>query len=124
MKLYQRIAQTLLAISNCERSGNTVWLEHHRETLASLCDKYLPSGSGFDAGCKLMPESTPNRLVFSAEFHHMDDGGFYDGWTEHQVIVSADLCFDYSLRVTGRDKRQIKDYIGDTFHGVMLGDFE
>lgn len=84
----------------------------------------LPHGSGFDSGCHLLPESTPNRLVFSADFHHMDENGFYDGWTTHQVIVSADLCFDYSLRITGRDRRQIKDYIADTFHSVMSIDVE
>lgn len=123
MKLYQRIANTLQAIRNCEASNNTVWLEKHRDTLATLCME-LPHGSGFDSGCHLLPESTPNRLVFSADFHHMDENGFYDGWTTHQVIVSADLCFDYSLRITGRDRRQIKDYIADTFHSVMSIDVE
>lgn len=124
MKLYQRIAQTLSAIRNCEASGNTVWLENHRETVRSLCAKHFPHGSGFDSGCKLEPESTPNRLVISADFHHMDEHGFYDGWTTHKVIVSPDLCFDYVLRITGRDKRNIKDFISDTFYSVLSIDVE
>lgn len=124
MKLYQRIAQLLRAIANCEASGNAVWLEKHRENLLTLCREHLPSGSGFDAGCKLQDGSTPNRLIFSADFHHMDDHGYYDGWTMHQVIVSPDLAFDFTLRITGKDRRDIKDYIHQTFNHVMLQDVE
>lgn len=124
MKLYQRIAQLLSAIRNCEDSGNLEWLENHQDTIDALCKEHFPHGSGFDSGCKLEPESTPNRLIISANFHHMDENGFYDGWTTHTVIVSPDLCFDYVLRITGRDKRNIKDYISDTFYAVLSIDVE
>jgi hypothetical protein len=123
MDFYQRIASLLQARANCEKSGNAEWFAKHTETIEDLCSKHLPHGSGFDSGCKFdVDASTPNRLVFSADFHHMDDHGYYDGWTTHQVIVTPDLAHGYSMRVTGRDKHQIKDYIADTFHHAMVLD--
>ena len=45
----------------------------------------------------------------------MNEYGAYVGWTEHDVIVTP--AFDgFNLRVTGRDRNQIKEYIGDVFH--------
>lgn len=76
---------------------------------------HAPSGSGFDNGTKLCETSTPGRLVFLTSFHHMNDYGTYIGWTTHSVVVTP--CFTgFNLRVTGRNKRGVKEYIADTFH--------
>jgi len=84
--------------------------------------KTAPSGSGFDNGTKLESISD-KRIVFTTSFHHMNEHGYYDGWTDHQVIVTADLRADFDIRVTGRNKRQIKEYIADTFN-QWLGENE
>jgi hypothetical protein len=81
-----------------------------------LVKDYLPSGSGFDAGTTLDEgASSPDKLVFDTSFHHMDEHGGYDGWTEHKVIVTPSLAHGCDLRVTGRDRNDIKSYIGETF---------
>ena len=49
----------------------------------------------------------------------MNNEGFYSGWSEHKVIVSPDLQFDFILKVTGRDKNNIKSYIEDVFNGWL-----
>ena len=79
----------------------------------------LPRGSGFNSGSYLdVTASTQTRLVFVTAFHHMDDCGMYDGWTQHSVIVTP--TFDgFSVRVTGRNKHDIKDYIAECFHCVL-----
>ena len=46
-------------------------------------------------------------------FHHMNDGGFYDGWTEHSVVVTPSLVYGFDTRITGRDRNDIKNYIGE-----------
>lgn len=120
MKLYTKLARTLCAIRNCERAGNSEWQTRHTETVRSLVRDHLPSGSGFDLGTELdLDRSTRNRLVFSTEFHHMDDFGGYCGWTAHQVIVTADLVFGVNIRATGRNFRSIKDYIEDAFSSAL-----
>lgn len=77
--------------------------------------KHAPSGSGFDNGIELCETSTPERLVFLTAFHHMNEHGFYVGWTNHTVVVTP--CFTgFNIRVTGRNKNCVKDLIADTFH--------
>ena len=49
----------------------------------------------------------------------MDAGGGYDGWTEHSVIVTPDLATGFDLKVTGRDKRDIKEYLGELFYAAL-----
>lgn len=86
--------------------------------LENLCD-YLPSGSGIDSGTKLDESSKPERLVFTFGFHHMDEDGYYDGWTEHTAIVTPSLANEYELRITGRNRNDIKDYLHETFDSVL-----
>jgi hypothetical protein len=123
MKLYQHIAALLKAIENCENLGNTEWKDKHTENLELLLADLLPSGSGFDTRTILLwNESHEGKLVFETEFHHMNDTGYYTCWTKHKVIITPSLSNDFSLRVTGRDKNQIKDYIAETFEFSLSQD--
>lgn len=46
----------------------------------------LPSGSGFDAGTRI-EKSSDFSVVFFTEYHHMNEMGYYDGWTKHTVKI-------------------------------------
>lgn len=72
-----------------------------------------PSGSGFDNGTQLLVAER-KRLVFGTAYHHLDDSGYYTGWTEHKVVVTPRFG-GFDLRVTGRNRNGIKDYIADVF---------
>lgn len=85
------------------------------EHLHDYVKKHGPSGSGIDRGVVFSSFSTPLRLVFDVDFHHMDEHGSYDGWTSHKVIVTPTFG-GFDVRVTGSNRNQIKDYLGDTFH--------
>lgn len=89
------------------------------EELEQCIKKYLPSGSGFDAGTKLLDASTPEKLMFRADFHHLNENGYYDGWSEHVVTVKPSLCFDIEISVSGRNRNDIKEYILDTFNYAL-----
>jgi hypothetical protein len=121
MKLYQRLANKISAIRNCEASGNSEWLDRHEDELQTLVKEHLPSGAGFDAGTTLDYDlqSTPERLVFQTSFHHMSEHGYYIKWTEHSVIVTPSLQHGINIRVTGRDYRDIKEYIAECFHTAL-----
>jgi hypothetical protein len=123
--LYQKLAELVLAIDNCEKSGNSEWRVKHNEYLQKLIKQYLPSGSGFDAGTGLdICESNPQRLVFTTAFHHMNDAGYYVGWTEHKVIITPSLAFGFDIRITGRDKNDIKNYINECFYSALRTEVE
>ena len=84
-------------------------------------EKQLPSGSGVDNGASVnLKLSTPQKIVINTAFHHMDGNGYYDGWTEHQVIVTPCLKYGYALRITGRNRNQIKDYLYDLFDNLSI----
>lgn len=115
MKTYAEIAGKLLTIDNCIKSNNFEWKERHEDSLDRIMNS-APSGSGIDSGIKLLvSESTPNKLVFSCDFHHMDDNGCYDGWTEHKVIVTPSLWSGIDIRITGRNRNDIKEYLTQVF---------
>jgi hypothetical protein len=119
-KVYQALASLVDARLRSAERGNWDWVTKHEERIKELVEEHLPSGSGFDAGSSIdLYESKPERLVFGTAFHHMSDHGYYVGWSEHNVIVTPSLLFGFNLRVTGRDRNQIKDYIGETFQHAL-----
>lgn len=118
-KVYQKIASTVFALRNCTDND---WCERHDERLSRLVRDYMPSGSGFNNGTSIDIDSCSGRLVFCADFHHMNEHGYYGGWTEHKIIVKPDLVFGFDICVTGRNKNDIKEYIADTFHHALNQD--
>lgn len=93
--------------------------EHCEEEAHRLVREYMPSGSGFDAGTELVIDvCDASTLVFKTAFHHMDEHGGYDGWSEHKVKVTAEFG-GFDIYVGGRDRNQIKDYIAETFHYAL-----
>jgi hypothetical protein len=114
MKTYQRFARTLQAFENSIKNENEEWIEKHYSHLQEIM-KSAPSGSGIDNGFHWDEDSSNhNKLVFTFEFHHMNENGYYDGWTSHKAIVTPLLSFDYSLKITGSNRNEIKDYLHDT----------
>jgi len=116
MKLYQ-------AIVNNETCLNSDQWRDAAECRNKRILALLPSGSGFDSGTRIESVSD-TKIVFNTAYHHMDDSGFYCGWTEHKVVVTASLLFGISIRISGKNKRDIKDYIAECFHQVLTETFE
>lgn len=118
--LYALFASLLDARENCRKSGNNEWLDRHTDRLHELEKEYLPHGSGIDAQCFVdLAESRPNRLVIPFDFHHMDENGYYDGWTSHTAVVTPSLANQIDIRITGRDRNQIKDYLHEVFYNAL-----
>ena len=110
------LGRTFDAYLECEKRGNWEWQDKHELRIIDLCYNFLPSGSGFDCGSKLdFDASKPERLVFTTSFHHMDEFGGYCGWSHHDVIAKPSLVHGFTLRITGRDRREIKSYIHEMF---------
>ena len=116
-KVYQELAVAFDALQNCKESGNEEWEVKHSVRIERLIDDHFPHGSGFDSGCTFdFERSRRNRLIVNTSYHHMDESGFYTGWTEHDVIITPDLAGEYNLRITGRNTADdIKGYIAECF---------
>ncbi len=118
-----RMASLLAAIANCQQSGNTEWEQRHGETLEKLRREYLPSGSGIDSGTKLdLDDSTPEKLVLLVGFHHMDENGFYDGWTHHRIIARPSFVHGITLSISGPNRNDIKQYLHEVYSAALAGE--
>jgi len=118
------ISALLQAIANCEKSGNAEWKLRHTERIESLVREYMPSGSGVDAGTKLdWQRSKPEKLVFLAAFHHMNDAGYYDGWSNHFVTVTPSFM-GLDVRVSGQNRNDIKDYLAEIYTAALIQTIE
>lgn len=116
LKLYVRFAQLVEQNLNCIKANNTEWELRSRTEIHELCKSNMPHGSGIDSGTRFdLASSRPDRLVFFTNYHHMNDSGMYDGWTQHEVIVTPSLSRGFDLRITGRDRNQIKEYLHDVY---------
>ena len=115
--VYKEIASTIVALINCQNAevqdeNRKEWTERHQETLRLIAAHCLPSGSGMDGGCIIdLDQSTDEKIVLTLSFYHMDEQGGYDGWTDHSAIIKASLWNDLDIRITGRDRNGIKEYL-------------
>jgi hypothetical protein len=112
------IASMVQAKINCGEATNG-WESRWNHRLEWIGRNVLPSGSGFDSGSSVCLGKSDSQMLFiETAYHHMDEAGYYDGWTEHTVRVRPTF-FGVALTVTGRDRNGIKDYIGETFQYVL-----
>lgn len=115
-ELYATLASLIQARLNCIKSNNQEWLGKHTARILEIVKAHMPSGSGVDSGTKIdLDASTGEKLVFTFSYHHMNDNGMYDGWTEHKAIVTPSLAHGFSLNITGRNRNQIKEYLHEVF---------
>jgi len=113
----------MVAIRNCQASGNAEWEQKHRDEIERIVDDGAPSGSGFDSGTTIdLDASTENKLVFTTEYHHMSDAGFYDGWTSHRITVRPSFAFGYRLSISGQNRNGIKEYAAEIFGAFLDAD--
>jgi len=123
--LYSELSTLLTARENCAKKPDHAWFDRHTDMIESLVKDHLPSGSGYDAGTTLdLDESHGDKLVFNTSYHHMDEWGGYDGWTEHTVTVKPALSNDFHLRISGRNRGGIKEMMYDDFRQSLMTDVE
>lgn len=110
-----QLANKVAAFMQCTEPYKSI----AEDTINDIC-KALPHGSGLDGKVELQLESsTPEKLCFYFEFHHMDENGFYCGWTEHNLFITPSLQHGFNLRITGRDKNDVKEYLYQIFQEVF-----
>lgn len=83
----------------------------------------LPSGSGIDSGTSIVSIDA-RCVILSTSFHHMNDSGFYDGWTHHKIKITPTLSDSrgFDLKITGRDRNDIKAYLYDVYFDALAHD--
>lgn len=118
--LISLIAQTC----DWHKTVNDAYLNECELRLLKL-QEMLPHGSGIDSGCKIDVEaSSSDKAIILFEWHHMNEDGYYDGCTEHKLIVKPKLWNNFDMHITGRDRNYIKSYLYDLFDSVLRKEVE
>jgi hypothetical protein len=131
--LYSELSSVIEARRNCAQRTETTqesdagasvsWFNRHTDMIEALVKQHLPHGSGYDCGTKIdLDCSHADKLVFTTEFHHMNENGYYDGWTEHAVTVTPALHGDFHLRISGRNRNDIKEMMYQDFDYALRVD--
>ena len=118
--LIQKIANSVVAFNNAEKYvEGTIWQNRCSDQIDAL-EQLLPSGSGFNSGTTISVfQSTDTKIIFETSFHHMNDAGFYTGWTDHKITITPSFVFGLDIKVGGRNKNDIKEYIADVFYQIL-----
>jgi hypothetical protein len=104
----------------CCETGNKEREDKSKARIEYLVSEYFPSGSGWDNGTKIQLEDcTADKIVLCGAFHHMNNDGYYVGWTEHTITVKASLAHVFDLRISGLDRNEIKDYLAEMFSDIL-----
>jgi hypothetical protein len=120
------VAHALSSLVNARIQNEKLWgktKEAHEciDKISQICSDHMPRGSGIDQGTKfLLDPSTPDKLVFQVSYHHMDEHGFYDGWSDFTLFAKASFTEPAgTLFLKGRDRNDIKDYLYDIYHDAL-----
>lgn len=121
------LSSAITAYHNCKKTNNHEWITKHRQRIEELAKTCLPSGSGFDSGCTVDYEmSSQDRIVIETSFHHMNEDGYYDGWSNHHIIVTPgfmgpnyEINSDYSNVGTGAFTDDFDDYVIESLDSCL-----
>ena len=115
MKLYRKLA-FLIEWHNRTENGKK---QEINDSIKKLVRDHMPSGSGVDMRTKIdLISCNEKRIVFNFSFHHMNENGLYDGWTEHTLIIKPSFT-DFDMSITGRNQNDIKEYFYDVYNEAL-----
>ena len=120
----QALSSAIQARLNCIEHDNDEWRERHQETGDAIAHEYLPSGAGIDNGAQIdWSRSTGEKIVIDTSYHHINEVGYYDGWTDHTITVRASLLSDFRLKISGRNRNDIKEHLYEIFYDALQTPF-
>ena len=115
MKLYQKIARVV---------SQKNWAKRAKEL--SLLQELLPNGNGIrgqEGLAEILPESTKKRIVIYTTYWHPNDSYETSRWTAHQVIITPSFEREINIRITGKNKDNVKDYLHDIFREALMKEY-
>ena len=112
------LSQALSARANCDKAGAFSMRDDWDKRIDTMA-KLLPSGSGIDNGTTIdVQASSDTKLVLGCSYHHMNDAGMYDGWTEHTITIRPTFT-GLDITVSGRNRNDIKEYLACTYEQAL-----
>lgn len=122
-KIYHKISNGMRNYLHWINRENSDMADDYLDKIKEIVSANFPAGSGFNFGTYFDEKaSNTNKLVFYTKYHHMNEMGFYDGVTDHKIIITPDFVYHINIKITGRDRNGIKGYIGEIFYDCLMQD--
>lgn len=119
----QAIAAACGARQRCIAANSGEWADSWSDYIRDIERNVLPRGSGIDNGIDIDREaSNDDKVVLTLGFQHMNDGGYYAGWSEHRVIVLPAFQ-GIKMGISGRNRNQIKDYLYELLEACLTSEY-
>jgi hypothetical protein len=118
MKVYEKMA-SLLAEYN-KYIGENEQKRMLRRAIEEFVAEYMPKGGGWKDGTSIdLTESNDSEIVLRGTYYHVISYGNYGAPTEHKILIDASLSRGFKVKVTGRDKNDVKDELYERFVGAL-----
>jgi hypothetical protein len=116
-KKYQCLASAFKSYSYYISKNNNDTAEMFMNDIKQLIES-LPHGSGIDSTTNFSYlSSKEDKLIITSGYHHMDNNGYYDGWTDFKIILTPSW-YGFNLKIQGAFPRKYADtreYLEDLF---------
>lgn len=121
MKLVTLIANLL---HEAKFTTNEDARDNRNDLLDEIEREYLPSGSGFDSGCKIRRDgSGENEIRITFSYHVMNDAGYYTRWIHSEAVVKPLLTTSiYEIKLKNASsfrKDMVDDYVLDSLYDAL-----
>lgn len=129
--LYQQIATALDARDRCRERQTAqggdpnakFWFERWEDCLCDIEKKFLPRGSGFNAGCSIFRDDVAEGRSFNSGFavhtsYLAADDDEISTYFDFEIIVEPDLIHDFTLSIKCRTETpsRVLEYVTDVFN--------
>ena len=114
--LVSALINTSKLIDNYKSSDHTDWAAFHEEKLAKLCRDHLPRGIGVFGVS--VAATTDTKAVFYCLYRHTDKHGYFVCNTAYRIVVRPTFT-GLAIRVLGRNKYNVKEYLADQFRDAL-----
>lgn len=121
--ILMRIVAAIEGMARGRTSGNDVLEDTWQEYLEVLAKNHLPKGGGIDNGTQVdLEDSTPTKLVFLLDYHHMNYLGVYTRWTTHKLQVRpAFNAKGFTVKVRG--KSELNEHLRAILEQALVQEF-
>ena len=139
-KVIEHIASIAWAMKGCReraeqpRGGDAErWANRHNGALGEIISNCLPSGSGFDRGVQIDWDATDivaEKFVFVADFHCMDEHGYYCGWASFRFTVTPSFVLGMEMNTEvitpcpDADMDSLDEYVSTILGEALEAQFE
>ena len=100
MRVFEKIGELMIGL---KRITNPSYYDSVVKNVEGLISKHFPHGSGFDSKPEFSFDlSAYNKWIIFQSYHHMNDNGYYCGWSHFKIIVTPCFVGGFEIKIIAK----------------------